>query len=174
MDHFKVEQENGGREMRRYLCALGAITFIMSPVQAQVLDANTGHPIPGARACRATHALGQEVWVRQRVGPSQHWAHASRDPDGWPAITYGSVYFQLPPLMKVFTSAHECGHLVLGTWNEFHANCFALDVLNLSPGERKAIADFHRSIGQIGPQYGGSGANFWNMTAQACPHLAKY
>ncbi len=129
--------------------------------------------IPNAQGCSARHAMaGQIVPVRQRIGPSNFWAHASWDPDGWPAITYGQAYFQLPPLMQVFTSAHECGHLAARTSNEFLANCFALENLPLSRQDKLFIAQFHMNIGPLGPQYGGSGAAFWQLTMQLCPQFA--
>ena len=140
---------------------------------AQVPDANSGQLIPNARACAAIHAgNGQLVAVRQRVGPSPYWAHSQWDLDGWPAITYGAAYFQIPPLMQVFTTTHECGHLVLQTVNEFAANCFALRTLPLSSADKLAIAAFHKAIGLLPPQYGGSGAAFWEMTRQSCPQFA--
>jgi hypothetical protein len=127
--------------------------------------------IPNAQECRARHLFtGQEVFVRQRVGPSFFWAHSGWDPDGWPAITYGPTYFQLPSLMQIFTSYHECGHLVLKTTNEFAANCYALETGPFDDDNKDDIATYHKSIGPIGPQYGGSGAAFWALTVQRCPN----
>lgn len=131
--------------------------------------------IPNALSCSARHlANGQMVRVRQRPGPSMFWAHATWDPDGWPSITYGQAYFSLPPFMQRFTSAHECGHLVLQTTNEFHSNCYAIERLGLKGRGLRAVADFHRGIGLIGPQYGGTGQDFWALTERSCPDLAIY
>lgn len=124
-----------------------------------------------AQSCVARHANGSMVPVRERAGPSMFWAHASMDPDGWPAITYGPPYFQLPPIMQRLTVLHECAHLVERTSNEFFANCKALSIMRqqgLSAEDEQYIAQFHIQIGPLGPQYGGSGAAFWAGTQQMC------
>jgi hypothetical protein len=149
------------------LVRVGLLILLLSaPAVAQ--------PIPNMQACSARHAMsGQVVPVRQRIGPSPFWAHANWDMDGWPAITYGPAYFSLPALMQSFTSAHECGHLVLISSNEFVANCFALQNLPLSSQEKQFVARYHESLGPLGPQYGGSGAAFWAMTRRTCPDDAE-
>lgn len=128
-------------------------------------------PAVFAQPCMAHHANGGLVPVRERSGPSMFWAHASWDPDGWPAITYGAAFFQLPPLMRSFTVIHECAHLVHQTNDEFFANCEALTELRrrgLSVSEESYIAGYHHRIGPLGPQYGGSGSAFWAGTLRAC------
>jgi hypothetical protein len=124
-----------------------------------------------AQACTARHNNGSFVQVRERTGPSMHWAHASYDPDGWPSITYGPPFFQLPPLMQRLTVLHECAHLVEQTPNEFVANCKALSIMRqegLSIAQENYIGQFHIQIGPLPPQYGGSGAAFWAGTLQLC------
>jgi hypothetical protein len=125
-----------------------------------------------ANACTAMHAGNRQlVPVRERPGPSMFWAHASWDPDGWPAITYGPTYFQLPPIMQRLTQLHECAHLVEQSNNEFLANCRAIQVMRnqgLTPNDEAYIANFHQQIGVLGPQYGGSGTAFWYGTMQMC------
>lgn len=148
--------------MWKYLPLLSLSLLLLEPSAAQT--------IPNAQACTAEHAVtGQLVPVRQRTGFSSYWAHAQWDQDGWPSITYGSTYFALPPLMQVFTSAHECGHLVEQTTNEFEANCFALANLDLTIQEFNFIANYHHSIGPLPLHYGGSGTAFWKRTVQMCP-----
>jgi hypothetical protein len=122
-------------------------------------------------SCTARHLNGQIVPVREVQGPSMFWAHAAWAPDGWPTITYGPTYYQLPPIMRRFTTLHECAHLVERTTNEFGANCKALQVMRsqgLSPEEEAFIKNFHLSMRILGPQYGGSGSAFWFGTLQAC------
>lgn len=123
-------------------------------------------------ACVAVHAgNGQLVAVRERPGQSMFWAHASWDPDGWPAITYGPPYFQLPPIMQRLTKLHECAHLVEQSSNEFLANCRAVQIMRsqgLTANDEGFIANFHQQVGSLGPQYGGSGAAFWYGTMQVC------
>lgn len=143
--------------------AIGLICFYLLPERAHA------QPIPNAVSCMARHAAtGQFVPARHRTGFSQFWAHAAWDGDGWPSVTYGATYFQLPPVMQRFTSLHECGHLALQTLNEFEANCFALQQMSPSDATLNYIALFHQSIGPLGPQYGGSGAAFWAGTRQVC------
>ena len=125
-----------------------------------------------AEGCVARHAAtGQLVQVREISGPSMFWAHAAWDMYGQPTITYGPIYYQLPPIMKRFTSLHECAHLALPTVNEFEANCAALRTMKmqgLTFEEESYIAQFHQQIGIIGPQYGGTGAAYWEGTLAVC------
>ncbi len=124
-----------------------------------------------AQTCTARHANGKFVPVRERTGMSMFWAHASYDPDGWPSITYGPTFFQLPQIMQELTVLHECAHLVEQTTNEFIANCKALSIMRhqgLSSAEEEYIGQFHIQIGPLPPQYGGSGAAFWAGTLQMC------
>lgn len=151
-----------------------AVPFTDTPTSAQILDAFTGMQIPNALACTAPHAAnGVPVQVRQMLGPSQHFAHSFWAPDGWPAIVYGQGYFAIPPLMQIFTSAHECGHLVNASASEPLANCFALQTLKLAPSQKLFIAQFHQNLGPLPPNYGGSGMQFWQLTRQLCPQLAN-
>lgn len=129
--------------------------------------------VPQALSCTAwSPVLGTVVNVIQGPGPSSFWAHAMIDPmTGLPTITYGPTFYQLPPLMQQFTYFHECAHLVEQTSNEFIPNCRALQLMRsqgLSPAQESAIASIHMNIGPLPPQYGGSGANFWQGTLQAC------
>jgi len=94
-------------------------------------------------------------------------------PDGWPTIVYGPTYFQLPPAMQRFTSAHECGHLRNQSTDEFAANCLALQSGGFTLAEVQFIGAFHQNIGPLPPNYGGSGAAFWAITVARCPALAE-
>lgn len=143
-------------------------------ILGQLSDAQAQVAIPNSVPCSARNAFtGQVVAVRQRLGPSAHWAHASWDQDGWPAVTYGPGYFALSPTMQRMTSAHECGHLVEMTQNEFAANCFALRNMPFSAEERLHIANVTTNLSQLPPQYGGSGAAFWLGTQQLCPDATQ-
>lgn len=120
---------------------------------------------------RANGGSGQVVLARERPGPSMFWAHAGWDPDGWPAITYGPMFFNLPPLMQELTRIHECMHISVPTMNEFEANCRALDVMRqrgLSENDENSIAEYHMlpELQILPPQYGGSGWAFWNGTIE--------
>lgn len=120
-------------------------------------------------SCTAKNSLtGQLMLVTEIQGPSLHWAHAWWQPNGNPTITYSPSYFALPDYMRIWTSAHECGHLTLQTPNEIAANCFALQRISPSPNMFNLVANFHRSIGPLPPQYGGNGVAFWNLTISNC------
>lgn len=157
----------------RIFAILGSIILaVSSDASAQVSDLSTGGTIPNAVDCMGRHYVtGGFVEVRQRTGSSMHWAHAAWDADGWPAITYSSAYFQLPETMQKFTSAHECGHLSMPTTNEFLANCYALSELPLSRIERDFVGTYHRHLGPLPAQYGGSGSEFWARTVATCSEL---
>ena len=129
------------------------------------------HQVANAQ-CMARHAYsGQVVQARERNGPLNFWAYASFDPDGWPAITYSPAFYQLTPLMQEFTRRHECAHLAVPTSDEFMANCVALRSRMWSRPEIDHIAATHHAIGVQGPQYGGSGASFWQITLDYCPEF---
>lgn len=164
MSCVDTKQKTGACQFFRYSSAgrLGAgVVAMMTCLMISATSASAW--------CGARHAYnGQIVQPRERPGPSMHWAHASYDPDGWPAITYGPTYYQLPPIMQIFTRLHECGHLAIPTTNELQANCYALRGRNWSQSELQFIANFHASVGPLPPQYGGSGAGFWTATLQNC------
>jgi hypothetical protein len=119
-------------------------------------------------------STGAYVPAQQIQGTSNHWAHAQFTPPmGYPTIVYGPSFFQLPRIMQVFTSIHECGHLQ-GTTSEFLANCYALRNGHWSPEQIRFIANYHRAVGPLPPQYGGSGSAFWQQTLATCPEFSAY
>ena len=130
--------------------------------------------IPNAQTCvAALPGTGRPVAVRAHVGSSGFTAFASYDPDGWPAITYAPAFFSLPPTVQSFLSLHECGHLVLPTTNEFLANCYAISHGRWTEDDLALIERSHLSVGRLPPQYGGSGAAFWQGTKQTCPQFFR-
>jgi hypothetical protein len=133
---------------------------------------------------------GRPAWAQSHVGPygfvcqtpmgpavqgfgaSNFWAHAGFMPG--PTIVYGPMFQQLPHFMQIFTQDHECGHLN-GAQNEYQANCWALARLYEKGGNQQTvmmIRQYHYGIAPLPPQYGGSGAAFWQGTYQTCPQLA--
>lgn len=152
--------------------AIGLVTLLMSHAEAQVLDVRTGKPIPLAVPCIGVAVNGMQTPVRQMLGSVPAWAMTTWEPDGLPKIIYGTAYFQLPPLMRRFTSLHECGHASTQDADEYAANCWALRKGKWSPQQIAQIRRFHKNLGPLPPQYGGSGAAFWAGTAAECPDLA--
>ena len=143
--------------------ALFAPSIVSVPIKAQAGQ------IPKAQVCMAQHGIsGAMVYAVQVPGPSNHWAHAFWQRNGMPTIVYGPAYYSLPPFMQTWTSVHECGHLTLKTDNEFVANCYALKRLTPDGPMLNMLASFHRSLGPLPPQYGGSGSAFWAGTLEQC------
>lgn len=149
-----------------------AVTLLFGSAISLPVAPTSGQPIvaiPNAQVCIANNRFtGQPASAVQVVGQSLHWAHADWLPNGVPIITYGPTYFTLPPVMQIFTSIHECGHITLQTSDEFQANCFALRRIWPSPDVFNFLSMFHQSLGALPPQYGGSGMAFWNGTLAAC------
>lgn len=108
------------------------------------------------------------VPAREIVGPARLIAEARWGSDGSPLIVYGAGYFSMPGFMQRWIAAHECGHLNWYASDEFAANCFALRSLRPDGDMLDKIASFHRSMGHMSPQYGGSGSAFWRGTLAAC------
>jgi hypothetical protein len=75
--------------------------------------------------------------------------------------------------MQRFASLHECGHLVLRTYDEFQANCHALRNGDWSAGDLAHIRSFHEGLGGLPANYGQSGAGFWQNTIRACPEFSS-
>ena len=129
--------------------------------------------IPNAVPCVGTAVNGARVPVRQVQGQSGAWAMTSWPPPfGYPVTVYSPVYFRLSPLLQNFTSWHECGHAVTRDPNEFAANCFALEHGHYSTEQIAGIGQFFHNLPfTVGPQYGGSGAAFWDGTMARCPQF---
>jgi hypothetical protein len=105
----------------------------------------------------------------QAVTVGNSYAITYFDPiSGIPVITYGPRFYQLHPLLQVFSKFHECQH-ANGIVSEVAANCRALIQmrnLGLSREEENIIAQWHIAEGVIGAQYGGTGAALWSETVQ--------
>ncbi len=87
---------------------------------------------------------------------------------GTPTIVYGQRFRVLDPLMRAFIRRHECQH-ANGVRDEIAANCAALvqmRALGLTPQQEAVIARWHLAEGRLDPQYGGSGAAFWERTVR--------
>ena len=85
---------------------------------------------------------------------------------GTPLIVYGLRYRQTAPLLRAFIKRHECQH-ANGVQDEIAANCATLvqmRALGLTTEQETQIARWHIAEGAIDPQYGGSGAVFWERT----------
>jgi len=151
------------RNMIVPLAIAAASIFVVSSAQAQ--------GIPDAVPC-VVSINGAQFFVPQQPGMISAWAQ-TQFWNGYPTITYGQMYFQLSPLLRRFTSFHECGHASTGNPDEFAANCYALDNGNFSCAQISVIRKFYQSRGPVAPQYGGTGANFWAGTLAQCPQYSN-
>jgi hypothetical protein len=85
---------------------------------------------------------------------------------GTPTIVYGPRFRALDPLMQAFIRRHECQH-ANGVRDEIAANCSALAqmrALGLTAQQEAHLRHWHLAVGRLDPQYGGSGAIFWERT----------
>jgi hypothetical protein len=145
-----------------------ALSMIMdAPVQPSAFQ---NRPISQAQRCYGIDLrTGLRAPVRHVRGESGgYWAYARPDEYGYPTIYYSSTYFRLDRTMQLFTAHHECGHHELATSDEVAANCYALAAMRPTNAQFQHIGRTMRSIPALGPQYGGSGAAFWDRTLAAC------
>jgi hypothetical protein len=85
---------------------------------------------------------------------------------GKPIIIYGPRFREVSPLMQAFIRRHECQH-ANGVVDEIAANCVALVQMRaqgLTPEQEAQLERWHLNEGRLDPQYGGSGAAFWERT----------
>ena len=107
----------------------------------------------------------------ERQGENVSWSYAAFFVDpvlGTPTIIYGARFRTLGPLMRAFVRRHECQH-ANGVQDEIAANCAALAqwrVQGLTPQQEAQLEHWHVAEGQLDPQYGGSGAAFWERTVR--------
>jgi hypothetical protein len=127
--------------------------------------------IPFAQTCMAWNMAGQPVPVQHVVAPLTNvWAVANPMPV--PTITYGPMYFSLPPLVQRLTARHECAHLAVPTTNEIQATCAALYEIQFNADQKHYLRVFFDQLGPVGPQYGGTGAAYWDLVRSACPDVS--
>lgn len=131
---------------------------------------------PSVNGPQASSCIGRNYYTLQPAAAFEQnstsmlgnaYAVTNFDPtSGIPVITFGPRFYQLQPLLQVFTRYHECQH-ASGVLDELGANCGALinmRSLGLSRAEEDVIAQWHRQEGLIGAQYGGTGEAYWANT----------
>lgn len=130
---------------------------------------------PGLQlTCTARHQFnGQPVPV---AGINGHaggfWGFATYNAAGWPIMIFDvSQLRQHPIFVARFIYYHECAHLAEETRNEVEANWKGLIAMraagHISANEEASLGQITRSLGPLGPQYGGSGQALWAAT-MAC------
>ena len=107
----------------------------------------------------------------EKQGENVSWSYAAFFVDpvlGTPTIVYGPRYLEIGPLMQAFIRRHECQH-ANGVVDEIAANCAALvqmRALGLTAQQEAYLERWHLAEGRLDPQYGGSGAAFWERTVR--------
>jgi hypothetical protein len=107
----------------------------------------------------------------EKHGENVSWDYAAffTDPvHGTPIIVYGPRFRDVSPLMQAFIRRHECQH-ANGVIDEITANCLALRQMRaqgLTSAQEAQLERWHLAQGRLDPQYGSSGAVFWERTQQ--------
>lgn len=113
----------------------------------------------------------------EKQGENVSWSYAAFFVDpvlGTPIIVYGPRFPELAPVMRSFIRRHECQH-ANGVSDEIAANCAALAQMRaqgLTAQQEAHLRRWHLAEGQLDPQYGGSGAAFWERTVH-CAAAAR-
>lgn len=161
--------------LRAFVCvALG-----LAPTAAVAVDRQAPAVAdPDRFQCRGRNAFSGAVAIPiEKQDTSGTWPYAAFFTDpvfGTPTIVYGPGYRALDPLMQTFIRRHECQH-ANGVRDEIAANCTALVQmrgLGLTPQQEAHLERWHLSKGELDPQYGGSGAAFWERTVR-CAAAAR-
>lgn len=126
--------------------------------------------------CRVAGPNGTSDAIEQMVPPgSLGYAGFTRQlPNGQWLIQFDPMvlqqYYVKLPVEVDLVFYHECSHAQLPTSNEIMANCRAVNIMRqeglLDASKEQALAVFHQNLGPLPPQYGGSGAAFWQATMQ--------
>ena len=144
---------------------------------ASALTASAGNALPDLVnpdhfRCMGRNQFSGVVNVPvEKQGENVTWSYAAFFVDpvlGTPTIIYGSRFQELGPLMQAFIRRHECQH-ANGVRDEIAANCAALAQMRaqgLTPRQEMYLEHWHVAEGQLDPQYGGSGAAFWQRTVR--------
>ena len=131
----------------------------VSPVPGWTTPSRDAHKSSVRTAVVPTEAYGDPTGVA--------YSAIFFDPvSGRPMIVYGPRYRAAAPLMQAFIKRHECQH-ANGVQDEVAANCAALlqmRALGLTAQQESRIASWLSAEGTLDPQYGGSGAVFWERT----------
>lgn len=112
---------------------------------------------------------GAPIVPVEKQGDTSDWAYAAffTDPvQGTPVIVYGPAFRLMPPLLQAFVRRHECQH-ANGILDEVAANCLALAQMRaqgMTPDQESVLERWHLGKGRLDPQYGGTGAAFWERT----------
>lgn len=164
----RVAAHHGGAVARRVLLLLALLVPLQAAFGAENVDvANPDH----FQCIGKNRFSGLAVTPTEKDGDPTGVAYSAIffDPvSGKPLIVYGPRYRNSTPLMQSFIKRHECQH-ANGVQDEVAANCAALlqmRALGLSAQQEARIASWLSAEGTLDPQYGGTGAIFWERTVR--------
>ncbi len=159
-------------------CVLACAALVLAPVGS--VHADTARPDmsdPGAFRCQGRNPFsGALDGPVEKQDESGYWPYAAFFVDpvlGTPTIVYGPRFRTLDPLMQAFIRRHECQH-AKGVRDEITANCMALVHMRaqgLTTRQEARLQRWHQAEGRLDPQYGGSGAVFWERTLRCAAGL---
>ncbi|MCZ4313604.1 hypothetical protein O4H66_09315 [Comamonadaceae bacterium G21597-S1] len=159
-------------------CVLAWAALALAPVDSARAD--TARPDvsdPGQFRCQGRNPFsGAPDGPVEKQDESGYWPYAAFFVDpvlGTPTIVYGPRFRTLDPLMQAFIRRHECQH-ANGVRDEITANCMALVHMRaqgLTTRQEAHLQHWHQAEGRLDPQYGGSGAMFWERTLRCAAGL---
>ena len=160
------------------LRALACVALGLAPAVAALADpARPDVANPDQFRCQGRNQFsGALDGPIEKQDESGYWPYAAFFVDpvlGTPTIVYGPGFRALDPLMQAFIRRHECQH-ANGVRDEIAANCNALAqmrTLGLTPRQEAHLQRWHMAEGRLDPQYGGSGAAFWERTERCAAGL---
>lgn len=157
----------------------GAVAALVLPAIAAQADTPAARIADPAQfqCIGRNHFSGAAIVPDEKQDDSGAWPYAVYLVDpvrGTPTIVYGPRFRALDPLMQAFIRRHECQH-ANGVRDEIAANCAALVQMRgqgLTPQQEAHLERWHLGKGRLDPQYGGSGAAFWERTLR-CAAAAR-
>lgn len=152
--------------------ALAACASAGDPDETSTMIGVTEIASPGEFKCMGKNRFSGAASVPTELSgdvTGRAYAEIFTDPvKGHSIIVYGERYQRTAPLFQAFIRRHECQH-ANGVRDEIMANCGALvqmRALGLTVAQERQIAQWHAAEGTLDPQYGGTGARFWQRTLE--------
>ena len=163
-----------GQARRVFACvALGLVPAVAASAEKEMPDVANPDQFQCVGRDRFSGVVNVPV---ENQGENGNWSYAAFFVDpvlGTPTIIYGPRFRELGPLTQGFIRRHECQH-ANGVQDEIAANCAALAQMRaqgLTPQQEVVLERWHMAEGRLDPQYGGSGAAFWERTVRSAATL---
>ena len=165
-------------EQGRARRVLAVVWFVLAPAAAAW--SATGPPDvanPDRFQCVGRNHFSGKVDIPvEKHDAAASWSYAAFFVDpvhGTSLIVYGPRFREVGALMQAFIRRHECQH-ANGVRDEIAANCNALAQMRaqgLTPQQEAQLERWHLAKGPLDPQYGGSGARFWEHSVRCAAQM---